>query len=122
MAKLKRVPIPLDQRLDDLRRGPLAVLLWGAAALGAWTLLTNQGQEVRLIGLATSVEAEVSAAVDGRIAEVLVAPFEDVLAGQVIARLDDAALGARMPVNLDNNTCMVADGCPYSHWVRQITT
>lgn len=96
MARPNRIPIPLGQRLDDLRRGPLQVLIWVGTAVGAFLLIERQSAEYEFLGLARALEAEVSADVDGRLAEVLVEPFEDVAAQQVIARLDDSLVLARI--------------------------
>lgn len=96
MPSSKPVPIPFSQRLDDIRRGPLALVLWLGAALGSVALLTRQAQRVPILGLAQGLAAEVSSEVDGRLMEVLVQPFEDVAPGQPIARLDDAQVAARI--------------------------
>jgi len=92
----KPVPIRWSQRVDDLRRGPLALALWVGAAVCAAVLLLRHVERAPILGLAQSVAAEVSTEIDGRLVEILVRPFDDVSAGQTIARLDDARVAARL--------------------------
>ena len=63
MSDTKPVPIPLSQRLDDLRRGPLALAIWVLAAFGAWTLLERQADSRDRIGLAGQVESRPNGAI-----------------------------------------------------------
>jgi len=97
----RKIPIPLRQRLDDFRRGPLQLLIWGGTALLAFLLLERQQiVEFQILGIVRSLESEVSTPVDGRLVEVLVEPFDDVVAGDIVARLDDSLLQARIATSL----------------------
>jgi multidrug resistance efflux pump len=90
------VRTPFVQRLDELRRGPLALVVWITAAISVFFLLERRQQGFEFLGLAQSLEAEVSTDFDGRLAELLVAPFDQVASQQPIARLDDGLLQARI--------------------------
>lgn len=91
-----RIPVPADQWLEDFRRSHLPIVLWVlAAAIAGWLILSDHmGSE--LIGMAQPVEAEISAATNGVIVDVLVDLFEEVEPGQVVALLDSTDIEARI--------------------------
>ena len=92
------IPTPPAQRRLRFRTRTLPVVVWSAAALVAGLLLMQRGRQYEHLGLAQAFRHEVSVAVDGRIAEVLVQPLQRVQAGDVVARLDDSDLVAQLNV------------------------
>ena len=96
MSALAPVPTPWRQRLADLRRGPLTVVVWLAAAAGALTLLQERARVGTTVGLAEALRHELSVPIDGVLADMHVELYESVERGQVLADLDDAGLAARM--------------------------
>ena len=92
------VPTPPAQRRLRFRTRTLPVVVWSAAALVAGRLLMPRGRQCEHLGLAQAFRHEVSVAVDAQIAEVLVQPLQRVQAGDVIARLDESDLVARLEV------------------------
>ncbi len=61
-------------------------------------ILTSRVAFVEYIGLARAIEHEVSVAVPGTLANVLVDMFEDVEKGQLVALLDDRQVAATLAV------------------------
>ncbi len=96
----KKIRIPMAQRLDDFRRGPLQLLIWGSVAVCTLFLLERQKVEFEILGIVRALESEVSVAVDGRLVEVFIEPFDDVLLGDEVARLDDSLLQAEIATAL----------------------
>jgi multidrug resistance efflux pump len=90
------VPTPPAQRRQRFRTRTLPLIVWGVAALAATAMLLQRARQYEHLGLAQAFRHEVSVAVDGTIAEVLVQPLERVEAGAVVARLDDRALAAEL--------------------------
>jgi HlyD family secretion protein len=76
----------------------LAVLLLAGAGAYAWKLSRPQGPGPGFVsgnGRIEAVEIDIAARLPGRVADVLVEEGDLVRAGQVLARMDDAALRAR---------------------------
>ncbi len=94
----RRVPIPLAQRVNDLRYGPLTVVLWLAAAAGAMALLWKREGAHEYVAIAHAPSVEVSSTVSGTLEGVAVALFDTVTAGEVIARFDARDLEADIVV------------------------
>lgn len=92
----RRIPIPLRDRLDDLRRGPLSVLVWCLAALTAgWLMLRHTGtSEYR--GLARAREHVVAASTASALESLAVELYQDVERGEALALLDPSALEAKL--------------------------
>jgi len=59
-------------------------------------MLADRGRRFEHLGLAQAFRHEVSVAFDGQVAEVLVAPLQQVRAGEVVVRLDEQAAMARL--------------------------
>ncbi|MCU0253057.1 MAG: HlyD family efflux transporter periplasmic adaptor subunit [Acidobacteria bacterium] len=96
MTPTEVVPTPPAQRRQRFRTHTLPVVVWGVAALAATAMLLQRARQYEHLGLAQAFRHEVSVAVDGTIAEVLVQPLARVEAGEVVARLDDRMLAAEL--------------------------
>ncbi len=97
---MRKVPIPFTQRLVDFLRGPVALLVWlGAAGSASWMLMQRPAA-VTHVAWVPPVLAEVTAPSDGRIQILSVRPSQIVARGDVIGRLDDGALIARLATEL----------------------
>lgn len=93
-----RVRTPWAQRLQDLRRGPLTLIVWLAAVGGAGWLLSERTRPAEFVALAYAPEITVASLVDGRLTTLGVERYERVEAGEVIARFDDRELHAGLEV------------------------
>lgn len=87
---------PWRERFRDFRSGPLTVVVWLVAMAAALILLAGRASEYEYVGLARTIEYEVSAVSVGRVASLPVSLYEPVDAGQVVALLDDSALRTRL--------------------------
>ena len=97
MAKkntMKRVRVPIKQRLEGAFRIPFTLLFWVATGLGAFTLHQTRPIPHDFIGLVRSPEVAVSSAIDGRIETLPIALYQFVETGEVIATLDPAQIQA----------------------------
>lgn len=90
------IETPLPQRVADFKRRFVPVLVWSAAALVCAIMLTDRATRFEYIGLARSMQYQVSAATTGRIEVLLVDLYDSVQAGDVVAKLDDTELTARV--------------------------
>ncbi len=85
---------PYAQRAADFRVRTLPLLVWGAALIAVMLLMYDRSQSFEYIGIAEALDYEISSPAAGRIDEVTVGLFEEVLAGDVVARLDDSLVRA----------------------------
>jgi len=90
------IETPIAERREDFRRRTLPVVVWAVAALACVALLVGRVQRYEHVGIAQALEFEISTGADGRVASIEVQPFEEVEAGEVVARLDDAAVVAAL--------------------------
>ena len=98
MPDASPIPTPLDERLAELRRGPLSFVCFLGAVLFATALLGRRTETVEYRGLARVVPVEVSAVAPARVEALFVELFEHVEAGEAIARLDGSALDAELAI------------------------
>jgi multidrug resistance efflux pump len=97
---MKKVSIPLAQRLGDLLRGPIVLLVWlGCAAVAGWIMLQRPAPLTHTVWV-PPVLVEVKSPADGRVEVLSVHQSQLVRRGDVIGRLDDAALTARLETEL----------------------
>ena len=97
---MQRVPVPLRQRLVDLLRGPVALLVWVAAAGGACWFLLRRPLPVAHVAWVPPRVAVLAAPADGRVEDLHVRPHQPVRRGEVLGRLDDGPLRARLATEL----------------------
>ena len=96
MTERRPIRTPLHQKLSDLRRGPLTVLVWLVAVGALVSLFGKRTKNLEFIGIARVRQYEVSSASDGYLRNLMVDLYQGVNAGQVVAQLDDDLLKARM--------------------------
>jgi multidrug resistance efflux pump len=94
------IPTPLPQRIAEFRQRRLPVLVWCAAAITCAVLLVGRGAHYEYIGLAQALSYEVSAPMTGQLESVFVDVYDEVDAGDVLVRLDDTELAARLERSL----------------------
>jgi len=94
--KLSPIETPYPQRVADFKRRYLPVVVWSVAALACVLLLTGRASRLEHIGLARSMQYQVSANAVGQLEAVLVDLYDHVEAGQLVAKLDDAEVAARV--------------------------
>jgi len=88
------IATPYAQRAADFRRRTLPLLVWGVAAIACVFLIYGKTRQFEYIGIAQALDYEISAGATGRLETVVVALFDDIEAGEVVATLDDEALRA----------------------------
>ena len=93
---MQKVPIPLSRRLDDLRRRVVPLAVWLLAVVGVLQLVELRGSRVEYLGLAQVTDYLVAAPADGRIAELPVGLYDEVVDGQVLAVFDSQLLTAQI--------------------------
>lgn len=93
---MRKIPIPFTQRLSDFLRGPIAAAVWlGTGSTAVWLLL-QRPVPVTHVAWMPPVLAEVTAPEGGLLELLAVGPGQFVTRGEVLGRLDDAALQARL--------------------------
>lgn len=97
---LEPIPTPFPQRMADFKRRRVPLLVWLGAAVIYTFFMVGSGTRYDCVGLALSASHEISAPATGRIESLLVAAYDDVEAGQVLARIDDAEVEARLERSL----------------------
>ena len=88
-VEAKPIATPHAQRMTNFKQRTLPLIVWSACALLCVVLLTNRARSFQYIGLAQAPQYEVSAAATGTIDTLVVALFQDVQAGEVVATLDE---------------------------------
>ncbi len=94
--QLRPIETPLPQRVADFRRRYVPLMVWSVAALACVWMLTGRATRFEYIGLARSVQYEISARTTGQIDVLLVDLYDSVEAGDIVAKLDDTELAARI--------------------------
>jgi multidrug resistance efflux pump len=83
------VKTPYNQKLDNFKRHIMPAVVWIGAVLICVTMLFQRATQYEFIGLAQSLDYEISAATTGTIETVVVQLFDHVEAGDVVAKFDD---------------------------------
>ncbi len=91
MGRQSDMPIetPWSQRALDFRVRTLPVLVWTACALVVAAMLFGRAQRFDYVGLAQSLEYEISPSATGVLESVVVDLYDVVEAGDMVAKLDD---------------------------------
>ena len=97
---MRKIPIPLTQRLTDLLRGPVAATVWLASGTTAIWMLLQRPEPVSHVAWMPPLVAEVTAPEGGRLELLSVEPGQLVKKGEVLGRLTDAVLQARLATEL----------------------
>ncbi len=90
------ISTPPSQRAEDFRQRRLPLIVWGTAASLCVLLLVVRGTRFEYIGLAQALSYEISATTTGKLESVFVDVYDEVEAGDVVARLDDKEVEARL--------------------------
>ncbi len=88
-AEAKPIVTPHAQRIANFKQRSLPVIVWSVAAVLCVVLMTNRARSFQYIGLAQAPQYEVSPSATGTIDTLVVALFQDVQAGEVVATLDE---------------------------------
>jgi multidrug resistance efflux pump len=94
--KLQPIETPISQRIVDFKRRYLPMLVWSVAAVACAVMLTGRATRFDYIGLARSTQYVVSSSETGRLETLLVDEYDYVEAGDVVAKLDDSEVTARI--------------------------
>lgn len=96
MADLKPIRTPIDQRMLDIRRRVVPVVVWCTAALICAVMMFGRAQRFEYIGLAQAQRYEVSTSSAGTLGNVVVSLFDAVEPGDIVATLDDSQVKASL--------------------------
>jgi multidrug resistance efflux pump len=84
------IETPRAQRIENFRRRGLPVVVWSVAAALCALMMFNRAQQYEIIGIAQTMEYEVSSRVTGTLDTVLVDLYDEIDAGDLVAKLDDS--------------------------------
>jgi HlyD family secretion protein len=90
------IPTPLPQRIEHFRERRLPLIVWSVCALICVWMMSARIQHFEYIGLAQALQYEVSADATGRLENLTVNVYDRVQAGDVLARLNDDEIAARL--------------------------
>mgnify|MGYP002639682242 CR=1 FL=1 len=93
---IKKIPVPLNRRVDIFRRKALPLVVWVAAAVGVVHLLELRSAGADFVGISKATEYVISAPNEGRVLELSVGLYDQVAAGQVLATMDSAPVMAQI--------------------------
>ena len=94
--ELRPIETPFPQRVADFRRRWVPVLVWSVAALACVWMLSGRARGLEYLGIARALQFEVSADSVGQLDALLVDLYDRVEAGDIVAKLDDAEVSARV--------------------------
>lgn len=94
MTAEERRPIetPRAQRVEDFKRRTLPLLVWSVSAVIVLVMLIGRARSYEYVGLAQALEYEISTTAPATLETVVVDLYDDVGAGDVVAKLDDQPL------------------------------
>lgn len=84
------------RKLEEFKRGPLTILVWVMAVAMVAILLNRRSHRSEFVGLARGHEYEISSSTGGKIQGLLVDLCDEVNAGDIVVKLDDALLAAQI--------------------------
>ena len=90
------IPTPLHQRVEDFKHRYLPLMVWIICAGICLWMLVDRTQQTEYIGLAESVQHNLSAPITGKLETVYVKLYQTVSIGDIVARLDAEELAARV--------------------------
>lgn len=90
------IPTPVAQRLEDVRRRYVPLVVWVVCAVVVAAMLFGRAGRFEYVGVARALEYQISADADARVDTLVVGLFDTVRAGDVVAKLDDRRLRAEI--------------------------
>jgi multidrug resistance efflux pump len=96
MAQDTKIRTPIGQRAGDFRRRALPVVVWTAVAVLSATMMFNRVSRFEYLGLVQAYDYEISANTDGTLETVVVSLFDHGDPGEIVAKLDDRHIRARL--------------------------
>ncbi|MCP4093314.1 MAG: biotin/lipoyl-binding protein [Planctomycetes bacterium] len=93
---IKKIPVPLNRRVDFFRRKALPVAVWAAAVIGVVQLMELRSAGTEFAGITYATDHVVSAPINGRVLELSVGMYDQVAAGQVLVTMDSSAVMAQI--------------------------
>jgi len=90
------IETPLHQRVSDFKQRRLPIFVWFACVAACGWMLLHRTQPTEYIGLAQAIQYEISAPTVGRIDTVFVDLYQPVGMGDLVVKLDDSELEARI--------------------------
>jgi len=94
--KEQLIPTPFPQRVENFRQRFLPAIVWSLAAVACIWLLSGRAQRFEYIGLAQALQYEISASMTGRLDTMIVELYDHVEAGDMLVKLDDLEIKARI--------------------------
>jgi multidrug resistance efflux pump len=90
------IETPFHQKVEDFKRRQLPLIVWSLAALACLLMLTGRAGRFEYIGLARAIQYEISATTTGQLEALVVDLYDAVESGDILAKLDDAEIDARI--------------------------
>jgi len=90
------IETPLPQRVTDFKRRYLPIVVWSVATVVCVWILAGRATRFEYFGLARSTQYVVSSTEIGQLEILLVDVYDDVEAGDIVAKLDDTAVATRI--------------------------
>jgi multidrug resistance efflux pump len=95
-AESQPIETPSKQKLEDFQRRTLPLLVWATCAVIVLVMLVGRATRFEYVGLARAMEYEVSTSERATLETIVVDLYDDVDAGDLVAKLDDTALLASL--------------------------
>jgi len=86
------IETPRAQKIEDFQRRTLPLIVWSACVLVVVAMFIGRTRRFEYIGLASATEYEVSSSTRATLETVVVDLYDNVEAGDVVAKLDDEPL------------------------------
>lgn len=86
------IETPRAQKIEDFQRRTLPFVVWSVCVLIILAMFLGRARRFEYVGLASALEYEVSSSARATLETVVVDLYDDVEAGDVVAKLDDAPL------------------------------
>jgi len=86
------IETPRAQKIEDFQRRTLPLIVWSVCALIVLGMFIGRARRFEYIGLASAHQYEVSSSARATLETVVVDLYDDVEAGDVVAKLDDQPL------------------------------
>jgi len=93
------VVTPLPQRVVDLRRRTLPIVVWAVCAIAVAVMLLGRASRLEYLGLAQALDYPISPVATGTVESVVVNLYDRVTAGELVAKLDDSHVLASVAVS-----------------------
>ena len=90
------IETPFHQKVADFKRRQVPLIVWSVAMLACVWMLADRAGRFEYIGLARAMQYEISASATVRLEALVVDHYDAVEVGDILIKLDDAEIDARI--------------------------